>query len=104
LKKSNAQTPLSCPGFLSAALIFASILGIGNVLFAAALCVNPGGTGVVFSTIGAALAAALPNDPVKVAAGAYSQYVMHHATSVLSVLYPEPGYYQHQSIPYCRGQ
>jgi hypothetical protein len=33
---------------LVAALIVGSILGTGNLLFAATLCVNPGGTGGLF--------------------------------------------------------
>jgi Right handed beta helix region len=61
---------------LVAALIFGSILGTGNLLFAATLCVNPGGTGGCFSMISAAVAAASPNDTVKVAAGTYAEDVV----------------------------
>jgi hypothetical protein len=66
---------LSPTPVLVAALIFGSILGTGN-LFAATLCVNPGGTGGCFSTISAAVAAASPNDTVKVAAGTYTEDVV----------------------------
>ena len=69
--KSLSLTPV-----LVAALIFGSILGTGNLLFAATLCVNPGGTGGCFSTITAAVAAASPNDTVKVAAGTYAEDVV----------------------------
>ena len=56
--------------------IFGSILGTGNLLFAATLFVNPGGTGGCFPTISAAVAAASPNDTVKVAAGTYAEDVV----------------------------
>jgi Right handed beta helix region len=69
--KSLSLTPV-----LVAALIFGSILGTGNLLFAATLCVNPGGTGGCFSTITAAVAAASPNDTVNVAAGTYAEDVV----------------------------
>ncbi len=61
---------------LVAALLCGSILGTGNLLFAATLCVNPGGTGGCFSTINSAVAAASPNDTVKVAAGSYAEDVV----------------------------
>src|SRR5580692_8061989 len=61
---------------LVAALFCGSILGTGNLLFAATLCVNPGGTGGCFSTISAAVAAASPNDTVKVTAGTYTEDVV----------------------------
>ena len=67
---------LSLSPVLVAALIFGSILGTGNLLFASTLCVNPGGTGGCFSTISAAVAAASPNDTVKVAAGTYAEDVV----------------------------
>jgi nitrous oxidase accessory protein NosD len=59
-----------------AALIFGSILGTENLLFAATLCVNPGGTGGCFSTISAAVAAASPNDTIKVSPGIYTEDVV----------------------------
>jgi parallel beta-helix repeat protein len=61
---------------LVAALVFGSILGAQNPLFAATLCVNPGGTGGCFSTIGAAVAAAARNDTIQVAAGVYKEDVV----------------------------
>jgi hypothetical protein len=70
------------PRFLSTSLLFVAIT-MGPIfglhtpqLFAATLCVNPGGTGGCFSTIGAAVAAASPNDTVKVAAGTYPEDVV----------------------------
>jgi len=66
-----------CPTpILVAALILGSILVMGSPLFAATLCVNPGGTGGCFSSINAAVAAASPNDTVKVAAGIYTEDVV----------------------------
>ena len=61
---------------LVTALLCGSILGMGNLLFAATLCVNPGGTGGCFSTINSAVVAASPNDTVKVAAGTYAEDVV----------------------------
>lgn len=61
---------------LVATLIFGCVQGTGNLLFAATLCVNPGGTAGCFATINAAVAAASPNDTVKVAAGTYAEDVM----------------------------
>jgi Right handed beta helix region len=68
--KSLSHTPV-----FVAALIFGSILSTGN-LFAATLCVNPGGTGGCFSTISAAVTAASPNDTIKVAVGTYTEDVV----------------------------
>src|ERR1035438_9510258 len=68
--KSLSLTPV-----FVAALIFGSILSTGN-LFAATLCVNPGGTGGCFSTISAAVTAASPNDTIKVAVGTYTEDVV----------------------------
>jgi parallel beta-helix repeat protein len=65
-----------------AAVLFA-VVAIGpmfgiasNQLFAATLCVNPGGTGGCFATIGAAVAAASANDTIRVAAGHYAEDVV----------------------------
>jgi hypothetical protein len=74
--KMQAGKYLSPTPVLIAALIFWSMLGTGNLLFAATLCVNPGGTGGCFSKINAAVAAASPSDTVKVAAGTYAEDVV----------------------------
>lgn len=61
---------------LVASIVFALIVDAQTLLFAATLCVNPGGTGGCFSTIGAAVAAAAKNDTIEVAAGVYKEDVV----------------------------
>ena len=65
-----------------AAALFA-VMTLGSVwsgpqgqLFAATLCVNPGGTGGCFAKIGDAVAAAAKNDTIQVAAGVYAEDVV----------------------------
>lgn len=43
-------------------------------VYAAPLCVNPGGTGSCYPTIAAAIAAAAPGNPITVAAGTYYEH------------------------------
>ena len=52
------------------------IIGSHNVLSAATLCVNPGGTNGCYASIVAAVAAAAANDTINVAAGTYHEYVV----------------------------
>jgi parallel beta-helix repeat protein len=47
----------------------------GHDIFAANLCVNPGGTSGCYKTIGAAVAAASANDTIRVSPGKYSEDV-----------------------------
>jgi parallel beta-helix repeat protein len=67
----------------SFATVFFAVVALGsmlgeanNQLFAATLCVNPGGTGGCSPTIGAAVKAASANDTIKVAAGTYKEDVV----------------------------
>jgi len=57
------------------ALGAALLAGIAQTAAAATLCVNPGGTKGCLATIGAAVAAAAPNDTIDVAAGTYKEDV-----------------------------
>jgi nitrous oxidase accessory protein NosD len=62
-------------------MLFASVLAVLGqcgvpAVFAATLCVNPGGTSGCKSTIGAAVAAASPGDTVLVAPGTYKEDVV----------------------------
>lgn len=58
-------------------LAFGPILGgQHNLLFAATLCVNPGGTNGCYASISAAVAAASAYDTIQVASGTYSEYVV----------------------------
>lgn len=50
---------------------------------AATLCVNPGGTGGCFSSIQAAVNAAMPGDTINVAAGTYTEQVQINKTLTL---------------------
>ncbi len=60
-----------------AVLVLGPTLGAANnQLFAATLCVNPGGTSGCYSSIKAAVAAASPGDTIKVASGTYKEDVV----------------------------
>jgi parallel beta-helix repeat protein len=62
---------------LLAVVTLASLWGSSNSqLFAATLCVNPGGTSGCFAKIGDAVAAAAKNDTIQVAAGTYAEDVV----------------------------
>lgn len=68
---------------LPAAVVLLAILAFGpilggqhNLLFAATLCVNPGGTNGCYASISAAVAAASAYDTIQVASGTYSEYVV----------------------------
>ena len=52
------------------------LAGIAHTAVAATLCVNPGGSKGCFATIGAAVAAASPNDTINVAAGTYKEDII----------------------------
>jgi parallel beta-helix repeat protein len=58
------------------ALSAALLAGVCQTAVAATLCVNPGGTKGCFSTIGAAVAAASPNDTIEVSQGTYKEDVV----------------------------
>ena len=58
------------------ALGAALLAGIAHTAAAATLCVNPGGSKGCFATIGAAVAAASPNDTINVSAGTYKEDVV----------------------------
>jgi hypothetical protein len=58
------------------ALGAALLIGIAQTAAASTLCVNPGATKGCFATIGAAVAAASPNDTINVAAGTYKEDVI----------------------------
>jgi pectin methylesterase-like acyl-CoA thioesterase len=51
------------------------LTGAGRPAAAATRCVNPGGKGGCFSSIGAAVAVALPGDTIQVAHGTYKEDV-----------------------------
>ena len=58
-------------------LVFGFVLaGPQNQLFAATLCVNPGGTNGCYASIKAAIAAASPYDTIQVASGTYTEFVV----------------------------
>jgi parallel beta-helix repeat protein len=62
---------------LLAVVTLASLWGSSNSqLFAATLCVNPGGTSGCFAKIGDAVGAAAKNDTIQVAAGTYAEDVV----------------------------
>src|SRR5579863_2202958 len=65
-------------GSLLRAFALSAILaaGLSCAATAATLCVNPGGTKGCYSTIGAAVSAASPNDTISVAAGTYKEDVV----------------------------
>jgi parallel beta-helix repeat protein len=66
------------------ARVIASAIGIGALCLAGAgqpaaaatRCVNPGGTGGCFASIGAAVTVASPGDTIQVAHGTYKEYVV----------------------------
>src|SRR6516225_332298 len=64
-----------CLRQMRSALGAALLAGIAQTAAAATLCVNPGGTKGCLATIGAAVAAAAPNDTIDVAAGTYKEDV-----------------------------
>lgn len=66
-----------------ALLLFSTAASLAG---AATLCVNPGGTGGCKSTIGAAVAAALPGDTIQVAEGVYKEQVTITETLALVAL------------------
>jgi parallel beta-helix repeat protein len=74
-KEMQRIKSLSHPLAFVAALVL-SVVGSGNPLSAATLCVNPGGTNGCFAKIGAAAAAASPNDTVRVLPGTYAEDVV----------------------------
>jgi nitrous oxidase accessory protein NosD len=61
-------------------LLFAAVLllafGTSQLATAKTICVNTGGTGGCYKTIGAAVTAAAPKDTIKVAAGTYAEDVV----------------------------
>jgi parallel beta-helix repeat protein len=62
----------------AAVVLFAVLAFVGgqhNLLFAATLCVNPGGTNGCYASISAAVAAASAYDTIQIASGTYSEYV-----------------------------
>ena len=67
------------------ALFFCTVGGLAS---AATLCVNPGGTGGCTSTIGAAVAAAMPGDTILVGSGIYKEQVTITQTVSLIALNP----------------
>jgi hypothetical protein len=60
----------------AAAFLGLLTFGLSSAAMAATSCVNPGGTAGCYATIGAAVAAAAPNDRINVAAGQYFENVM----------------------------
>jgi parallel beta-helix repeat protein len=54
----------------------ALVVAIGTPAFASSLCVKPGGQAGCYSTIGAAVAAALPGSTIKVGPGTYKEDVI----------------------------
>ncbi len=73
----NVKQHLSAAVTLLAVLAFGPIFGgQHNLLFAATLCVNPGGTNGCYASISAAVAAASAYDTIQVASGTYSEYVV----------------------------
>ena len=70
---------------LAVAAIMAAFISFGGgQSLAGTLCVNPGGTGGCYSSIQAAIDAAIPFDTVEVAAGIYTEY-LHITTDNLTV-------------------
>ncbi len=68
---------------LAAAILIGGLLAFGLVpdrVLAASLCVNAGGTGSCYSSIGAAVAAASAGDTITVAAGTYTEHGINIAT------------------------
>ena len=66
------------PSLLRARSFFCALLtaGMGHFAIAKSLCVNPGGSSGCYSTIGAAVAAASPNDQVDIGPGQYAEDVV----------------------------
>ena len=71
----DLKTKFGFPGALVGFSV-AAILGMPASLHAATLCVNSHGTGGCYKTIAAAVAAASPNDTIKVSAGTYKEDVV----------------------------
>jgi len=65
--------PWNRPGFIVCAALAAAI---SQPVIASASCVNPGGTGVCFTSINAAIAATFPGGLVRVAPGTYKEDVI----------------------------
>jgi hypothetical protein len=73
LALSSARCPNS--RFLRIAGLMLCVSGLGLSAFAGTRCVNPGGTGGCYKTIGAAVTAAVSNDTINVAPGIYAEQV-----------------------------
>jgi parallel beta-helix repeat protein len=66
----------TAPWLLAIVVLGFALTVADNQLFAATLCVNPGGTNGCYASINAAVAAASPYDTIQVATGTYSEYVV----------------------------